>query len=110
MSATVTWGTGLLARSAALVHTLLVVETGVLITAAPTVVVPVLLDRDPSNIPLYAAAAAPLGPALSAAVYALRHRGNDLTDLSPARAFRRGYRMNAKAVLLLWLPWLAWAA
>ena len=110
MTATVSWGSGPLARSAALVHTLLVVELCVLVTAAPTLVVPVLLDRDASNIPLLALAAAPLGPALSAAVYALRHRGHDLTALSPARTFWRGYRMNVKAVLLLWLPWLAWAA
>ncbi|GAA3932824.1 DUF624 domain-containing protein [Actinoplanes auranticolor] len=110
MTATVTWGTGPLARAAALVHTLLVVQFCVLVTAAPAVVVPVLLDRDASNVPLLAAAAVPLGPALSAALYALRHRGRDLTDLSPARVFWRGYRMNARAVLKLWLPWLAWAA
>jgi hypothetical protein len=110
MTATVTWGTGPLARAAALVHTLLVVQLCLLVTAAPTVVVPVLLDRDASNIPLLALAAVPLGPALSAALYALRHRDRDLTGLSPARTFWRGYRMNATAVLKLWLPWLAWAA
>ena len=110
MTAAVTWGSGPLARAVALVHTLLVVEVCVLVTAAPTVVLPVLLDRDASNIPLFALAAVPLGPALSAAVYALRHRDRDLTGLSPARTFRRGYRMNVKAVLKLWLPWLAWAA
>jgi Protein of unknown function, DUF624 len=110
MTATVTWGGGSLARAAALVHTVLVVEVCTLVTAAPTVLLPVLLDRDAGNIPLFAAAAAPLGPALSAAVYALRRRGRDLTDLAPARTFWRGYRMNAAAVLRLWLPWLAWAA
>ncbi|GAA0569637.1 DUF624 domain-containing protein [Paractinoplanes ferrugineus] len=110
MTATVTWGSGPLARAAALLHTLLVVELCLLVTAAPTVAVPVLLDRDASNVPLLALAAVPLGPALSAAVYALRHRGRDLADLSPARAFWRGYRMNVRAVLLLWLPWLGWAA
>jgi hypothetical protein len=110
MTATVTWGTGPLARAAALVHTLLVVQSCVLVTAAPAVVVPVLLDRDASNVPLLAMAAVPLGPALSAALYTLRHRGRDLSDLSPARVFWRGYRMNVRAVLKLWLPWLAWAA
>jgi hypothetical protein len=110
MTATVTWGSGPLARAAALLHTLLVVELCLLVTAAPTVAVPVLLDRGSGNVPLFALAAAPLGPALSAAVYALRHRGHDLTDLSPARTFWRGYRMNAATVLKLWLPWLAWAA
>jgi hypothetical protein len=109
MPATVTWGAGPLARSAALVYTLLVVQLCTLVTAAPTVVVPVLLARDATNVPLLALTAAPLGPALSAAVYALSHRSHDLTDLSPARTFWRGYRLNAKAVLKLWLPWLAWA-
>jgi hypothetical protein len=110
MTATVTWGAGPLARAAALVHTLLVVQVCTLVTAAPAVVIPVLLARDATNVPLFALAAVPLGPALSAAVYALHHRGRDLTDLSPARTFWRGYRLNARAVLRLWLPWLAWAA
>jgi hypothetical protein len=110
MTASVTWGAGPLARAAAMVHTMLVVQGCVLVTAAPTVVIPVLLDRDASNVPLFALAAAPLGPALSAALYALRHRDRDLAGLAPARRFWRGYRMNATAVLKLWLPWLAWAA
>lgn len=110
MTASVTWGAGPLARAAAVVHTALVVQACVLVTAAPTVVIPALLDSDASNIPMFALAAAPLGPAVSAAVYALRHRGQDLTELTPVRTFWRGYRMNAAAVLKLWLPWLAWAA
>jgi hypothetical protein len=113
MSATDTgrrFGTGPLARVASGVHTLLVVEVLVLLTGAPGIVVLVLLDRDASNIPLAAACAIPVGPALSAALYALRWRSDDLTDLEPARAFLRGYRMNAVGVLKLWVPWLAWMA
>jgi hypothetical protein len=41
-------------------------------------------------------------------VYALRRRSDDLTDLTPARQFLHGYRMNAAGVLKLWVPWLAW--
>jgi hypothetical protein len=104
------FGTGPLARVASLVHTLLVVEVLLLLTGAPGLVVLVLLDRDASNIPLAAACAIPVGPALSAALYALRWRSDDLTDLEPARAFRRGYRMNLAGVLKLWVPWLAWEA
>jgi len=103
-------GTGPLSRAASGVHTLLVVEVLVLLTGVPGLVVLVLLDRDASNIPLAAACAIPAGPALSAALYALRWRSDDLTDLEPARAFRRGYRMNAAGVLKLWVPWLAWEA
>jgi uncharacterized protein YjeT (DUF2065 family) len=104
------FGTGPLARFAALVHTLLVVEVLVLLTGAAGIVPLVLLDRDASNIPLVAMCAIPAGPALSAALYALRRRSSDLTDLEPARAFLRGYRMNAAGVLKLWVPWLAWEA
>jgi hypothetical protein len=104
------FGTGPLARVAALVHTLLVVEVLFLLTGAVGVVPLVLLDRDASNIPLVAACAVPVGPALSAALYALRRRSTDLTDLHPGRAFLRGYRMNVVGVLRLWVPWLVWEA
>jgi len=81
-----------------------------LLTGAAGLVPLVLLDRDASNIPLAALCAIPAGPALSAAIYAVRRRSGDLTDLEPARAFLRGYRMNAAGVLKLWVPWLAWEA
>jgi Protein of unknown function, DUF624 len=102
------FGEGPLARLAALVYTLLVVELLLLVTSLPGLVPLVLLDRDASNIPLAAACAVPLGPALSAAVYALHHRSGDLADLEPAAAFLRGYRANFLGSLQVWLPWLAW--
>ena len=101
------FGQGPLGRVAALIYTLLAVELLLLLTAAPGLVPLVLLDRDASNVPLIAACALPLGPALSAAVYALHHRRLDLTDLHPASAFWRGYRLNALGVLKLWVPFLA---
>jgi hypothetical protein len=104
------FGTGPLSRAAALVHTLLVVQSLMLLTGAAGIVPLVLLDRDASNIPLAVGCAIPAGPALSAALYALRRRSRDLTDLEPARAFLRGYRMNVAGVLKLWVPWLAWEA
>jgi uncharacterized membrane protein YesL len=99
---------GPLSRATALVYTLLVVELLFLLATAPGLVLVVLLDRDASNLPLVAVAALPAGPALSAAVYALRRRGRDLADLAPAAAFLRGYRMNLRGVLAIWLPWAAW--
>jgi len=102
------FGTGPLSRAAALVHTLLVVEVMLLATTAPGLVLLVLLDRDVSNLPLVAACALPIGPALSAALYALRHRHLDLTDLHPARAFWRGYRLNLRGASAIWAAWLAW--
>jgi uncharacterized membrane protein YesL len=102
------FGEGPLARAAALVYNLLVVELLLLVTTVPGLVVLVLLDRDASNIPLAAACALPLGPALSAALYALHHRRRDLTDLRPAAAFWRGYRANFRGALQVWVPWLVW--
>jgi hypothetical protein len=102
------FGTGPLARAAALVHTLLAVEMMLLATTAPGLVLLVLLDRDVSNLPLVAAFALPIGPALSAALYALHHRRLDLADLHPARAFWRGYRLNLRDASVIWAAWLAW--
>ncbi|MBE3011965.1 hypothetical protein IL992_22595 [Microbispora sp. NEAU-D428] len=102
------FGQGPLSRASALVYTLLVVELLVLATTVPGLAGLVLLDRDAANVPLAAACALPAGPALSAALYALHHRRLDLTDLHPATAFWRGYRMNVRGVVKLWIPWLVW--
>jgi hypothetical protein len=101
------FGTGPLARAAALIYTVLVVELLLVLAALPGLAGLVLLDRDPSNVPLAALCALPFGPALSAALYALHHRKLDLADLSPAVAFWRGYRANVLDVLKVWAPWLA---
>lgn len=102
------FGSGPLSRISALVYTLLVVEGLFLVTTLPGLVGLVLLDRDAGNVPLAALCLLPVGPALSAALYALRHHRPDLTDLRPAAAFWRGYRMNVRGVLKIWVPALAW--
>jgi uncharacterized membrane protein YesL len=104
------FGNGPLSQAAALVYTLLVVELLFLVTTLPGLVPLVLLAADSSNLPLLAACALPVGPAVSAALYALRHRSGDLTDLHPAAAFWRGYRLNAVGSLKIWVPCLAWLA
>jgi hypothetical protein len=102
------FGTGPLSRFAALVYTLLVVNVLTLLAALPGLVPLALLGRDASNLPLVALCLVPLGPALSAAVYAVRHRSSDTTDLAPAAAFAGGYRANLRGVLAIWVPALAW--
>ncbi len=102
-----TFGTGPLARAAALVYTLMVTETLLLVTTAPGLVPLLLLDRDVSNLPLDAACLVPAGPAVSAALFALYRRHTDLADLHPAAEFWRGYRLNAAGVLRVFVPWLA---
>lgn len=104
------FGNGPLSQGAALIYTLLVVELLVLLTSLPGLVPLVLLSADSSNIPLAAACALPLGPAVSAALYALRRRSGDITDLHPATAFWRGYRLNFLSSLKIWVPGLAWLA
>lgn len=109
MSAPATdFGIGPLSRAAALIHTLVTVEALLLAAAAPGLAGLFLLGPDPSNLPLAAVCLLPLGPALSAALYALHHRDHDLTDLHPARTYRRGWRLNALPALKLWAPLLAW--
>jgi hypothetical protein len=102
------FGQGPLSRAAALIYNLLVIELLLLVTGVAPLMALLLLDRDASNLPLAAICAIPLGPACSAALYAWHHRRGDLTDLRPATVFRRGYRLNARPILRIWIPWLAW--
>jgi hypothetical protein len=102
------FGEGPLSRAAALVYTLLVVELLLLLTTVPGLIPLLLLERDASNLPLAAACALPLGPALAAALFATHHRSRDITDLRPAAAFWRGYRVNLRGVLRIWVPLLVW--
>jgi hypothetical protein len=102
------FGAGPLSRAAALIHTLVTVEALLLVAASPGLAALLLLGPDPANLPLAAISLLPLGPALSAALYALHHRSRDLTDLHPARTYWRGWRLNALPALKLWAPLLAW--
>lgn len=107
-AATGVFGEGPLSRVVARVYSLLVIEVLLLLTTAPGLVALMLLDRDASNLPLVAACALPLGPGVSAALYALQHHRPDLADLKPAATFWRGYRLNLRPVLLIWVPGLVW--
>ncbi|MER6000595.1 DUF624 domain-containing protein [Nonomuraea angiospora] len=100
------FGEGPLSRAATLIYSLLVVEGLFLVATAPGLIALTLVGGDAANVPLVAACALPLGPALSAALYALRHRSRDMTDLHPAAAFWRGYKANVRGVLKIWVPWL----
>jgi hypothetical protein len=102
------FGGGPLARAAGLIYTMLAGELLFLLTAAPGLVVLVLLDRGAGNLPLAVACAAPIGPAVSAVLHLLHQHPADLADLHPARVFWRGYRANLRGVLSIWLPLLAW--
>lgn len=100
------FGTGPLAKGSALVYTLLVTECLFLLTTVPSLMLLLLLDHSASNLPLDALCLLPVGPAASAALYALHKRQSDLGDLTPAKAFWRGYRLNAGGALKVFAPWL----
>lgn len=93
-----------------LIYNLLVIEVLFLVTTAPAMIGLLLLPADTSNVPLAVLCALPLGPAASAALFALRKRSRDMTDLKPMAAFWRGYRLNVVGVLKLWVPLLVWLA
>lgn len=99
-------GPGALSRGAAAVYRFLVLELLLVLTTAPTAVLLVLLDRDASNVPLYAVALLPVGPALVAGLAAVRSWEVE-PDLSPARGFWRAYRRDALGTLTWWAPLLA---
>jgi uncharacterized membrane protein YesL len=106
-----TWrqfGDGPLSRITSRVYILLVVELLLLLTTLPGLLPLLVLGRDPSNLPVAALFLVPVGPAVSAALYALRHQRTDLTDLRPAVLFWRGYRTNVSGVLRVWVPTLLW--
>jgi uncharacterized membrane protein YesL len=102
------FGSGPLSQISAFVYTLLVVELMLIVASLPGLVPLFFVVPDLTSIPLVAACAIPFGPALSAAVYALHHRSQDLTELAPMRQFWRGYRLNWRAVLPVWLIGVVW--
>lgn len=98
-------GPGVIARWSAIVYWYLMIEVLIVLTTAPALAAILFLERDPSNAWLIAALSVPVGPALSAAVFAWRVFRAD-RDLAPARHFWRGYRLNAADVLRWWVPTL----
>jgi hypothetical protein len=100
------FGDGPLSRACAASYTLLAVELLLLAGVAPGLALLTLLTPEAANLPLFALAAVPVGPALSAALVTLRGP-RDLVDLHPGGRFYRAYRRNAVAVLRLWGPALA---
>jgi len=95
-----------LARATGFIYWYLVVGVLLCVTTLPSVALLLLLGRTPSNVALVPLCLIPHGPALSAALYALRDRTRS-EALTPAPAFWRGYRLNAADVLRVWVPAMA---
>ncbi|WP_164544991.1 DUF624 domain-containing protein [Antribacter gilvus] len=94
---------GPLGRVTSAVYWFLVVELLLVLAMLPGLVPLALLDRSVSNAPLVVLCLAPVGPALSAALFALRDRPR-AESLSPGASFWKGYRLNVLDVLKLWVP------
>jgi hypothetical protein len=101
--ATRDFGHGPLSRVTTVVYWFVVLEALLVATTAPGLVLVLLLERDASNLPLYALGLVPVGPALAAAVFAWRAFERD-RDPTPARHFWRGYRLGAADALRAWVP------
>lgn len=106
MSAARDLGEGPLSRGSTVVYWFVVLEALLVVTTLPTLAAFLLLDQHASNIPLYALALVPVGPALSASVLAWRVFARE-RDATPARHFWRGYRRNVLEALRVWVPGLA---
>jgi hypothetical protein len=99
-------GAGILSRLAAAVYRFMILAVFGFLNALPTLIVWTFLRADASNVVLFMAALLPVGPAGSAAVYALR-AWRDSPDLQPSKALIRGYRLNLVDTLKWWVPVLA---
>jgi hypothetical protein len=99
-------GSGALSRWSAVMYWFLAVGAMILLTSAPGLLLLQLLDRDASNVPLVALACVPFAPSVAAALFAWRVFRQD-RDLSPARHFWRGYRLDVLDVLRWWVPTVA---
>lgn len=96
-------GSGTLGRVTSMVYRVLILELLFLATASPGLIFLLTLSADPSNAPLLALCLLPVGPALSAVIFAWRASRSE-EHLEPARHFWRGYRLNAVGILRWW--WL----
>ncbi len=84
----------------------LVIEGLLAATSVPTLVWLLFLEARWSNVPLMVVLGMPVGPALSAALFAWRRFSQD-HDRSPAQHFWRGYQLNWADALRIWVPSLA---
>lgn len=83
-----------------------VLDALTILASLPGFIVAIFLDRSLGNLPLLVLCLLPVGPAAAALLFAWRRRDVDGPDLSPARHFWRGYRLNAVDVLKWWVPYL----
>ena len=94
---------GALGKGTKVIFWLLAVTFFLALTSIPAILVTLFLAPDPSNFPFFALALLPLGPAISAGLWAIRARYRS-EDAGPTRAFWHGYRANFLPALSVWVP------
>lgn len=99
------FGEGVLGRATAVIYWYLIVEVLLVVAVLPGALGSIFLERAPGNAPLFALCLVPVGPAVSAALFALRDR-TKAEGLTPAASFWRGYRLNWADALKVWVPGL----
>lgn len=92
---------GALSRVTGAIYWFVVVELCFLLAASPGLAGILLLERDASNLPLFALCLVPLGPAFSAAMSSIAARSD---ELSVWPRFWRSYARNLVDVLWVWVP------
>jgi hypothetical protein len=92
-----------LGRVTAVVYWYLMVEALLVVAVLPGALGSLFLERTPGNAPLFALCLVPVGPAVSAALFALRDRTR-AEGLTPASSFWRGCRLNWADALKVWVP------
>jgi hypothetical protein len=94
-----------LGRATAVVYWYLIVEVLLVVAVLPGALASLFLERTAGNAALFALCLVPVGPAVSAALFALRDR-TKAEALTPASSFWRGYRLNWADALKVWVPGL----
>lgn len=88
--------------AAEVVQRVFVLHIWVLLASAPTIIGLPFVAPDPSNIPLFAMLALPVGPALAASIFAWQRLASD-TERSVTHFFLRGYRLGWLDALIFWV-------
>lgn len=97
------FGSGALSRATAFVYWHLIVGLLACAVELPVVALLFFLDRSAQNLPLVPLCLILAAPAMSAAIYALRHRER-AEGLTPARSFFAGLRIGWADALRAWTP------
>lgn len=100
------FGGGALSRATNTVYWMLSVSLLLVLANLPLALAAVFLVPVPSNLPLLALAAVPLGPSLAAACFCVS-RSLSGKESTPVAFFLRGYRNSLRDVLALWSALMA---